>query len=260
MDWFRHDTDARNDIKLRKLSRDVGLAGIGAFWIVAEVLFEHGGVSPRQEVLDELEFYGDSGLLDKLVQYNLVTVNGDTISSHRVSEEIAFQDEARQKKSDAGKKGMASRWGNRVITADNTVITEDNKGYQAITDDNTLPNHTLPNIIPPSVSKDTSSPQGESVETEKVQNRKFRKPTIDEVKDYCRERKNNVDAETFVDFYESKGWKVGNQAMKDWKAAVRTWEKGSVRPSVTSQKTNKHKDYSDVKPEDFDMKNFNWGV
>ena len=53
----------------------------------------------------------------------------------------------------------------------------------------------------------------------------FTPPTVDEVADYCRERGNNVDPETFVDFYASKGWKVGNNPMKDWRASVRTWEK-----------------------------------
>ena len=55
--------------------------------------------------------------------------------------------------------------------------------------------------------------------------KRFVKPTLDDVRAYCQERQNNVDPESFVDFYESKGWKVGNQPMKDWKAAVRTWER-----------------------------------
>lgn len=54
---------------------------------------------------------------------------------------------------------------------------------------------------------------------------KFAPPSIQEVTDYCQERGNGVDPERFVDFYAAKGWKVGNQPMKDWKAAVRTWEK-----------------------------------
>ncbi len=53
----------------------------------------------------------------------------------------------------------------------------------------------------------------------------FVPPTVEEVSAYCRERRNKVDPERFVDFYASKGWKVGNQPMKDWRAAVRTWEK-----------------------------------
>ena len=53
----------------------------------------------------------------------------------------------------------------------------------------------------------------------------FKKPKLDEVKDYCILRKNNIDAEAFMDFYESKDWKIGKNKMKDWKAAVRTWER-----------------------------------
>ena len=55
-------------------------------------------------------------------------------------------------------------------------------------------------------------------------NNKFIKPSIEEIKEYCKERNNKIDANAFYDFYESKGWKVGNQSMKNWKACVRTWE------------------------------------
>ena len=52
----------------------------------------------------------------------------------------------------------------------------------------------------------------------------FIKPSIEEIQNYCNERNNNVDANRFYNFYESKGWMVGKNKMKDWKAAVRTWE------------------------------------
>lgn len=55
--------------------------------------------------------------------------------------------------------------------------------------------------------------------------RRFTPPTVDEVAAYCRERGNAVDAQRFVDFYASKGWKVGSSGMKDWRAAVRNWER-----------------------------------
>lgn len=53
----------------------------------------------------------------------------------------------------------------------------------------------------------------------------FSKPTVAEIAQYCQERKNNIDAERFFDYYESKGWKIGNTPMKSWQAAVRTWER-----------------------------------
>ena len=54
---------------------------------------------------------------------------------------------------------------------------------------------------------------------------RFSPPSVEEVRAYCMERRNGVDPERFVDFYASKGWKVGREPMKDWKACVRTWER-----------------------------------
>lgn len=55
--------------------------------------------------------------------------------------------------------------------------------------------------------------------------KRFVPPTVDMVREYCQERENSIDAEEFVDFYTSKGWLVGKTKMKDWKAAIRTWER-----------------------------------
>ena len=54
--------------------------------------------------------------------------------------------------------------------------------------------------------------------------RRFTKPTVEEIRAYCQERGNGIDPQRFYDFYEAKGWLVGSQPMKDWQAAVRTWE------------------------------------
>lgn len=55
--------------------------------------------------------------------------------------------------------------------------------------------------------------------------KRFVKPTIEEVQAYCQERNKGVDAQRWYDYYSSNGWKVGKNPMKDWKAAVRTWER-----------------------------------
>jgi hypothetical protein len=52
----------------------------------------------------------------------------------------------------------------------------------------------------------------------------FIKPTFEEISQYCRERKNKIDPQHFIDYYEANGWMVGRNKMKDWKACVRTWE------------------------------------
>lgn len=75
----------------------------------------------------------------------------------------------------------------------------------------------------------------------------FTPPTVEEVADYCLERRNGISAQRFVDFYTSKGWMVGKTKMKDWKASVRTWEqdnkkqpavKKGMQSSYTGHETN----------------------
>ena len=72
---------------------------------------------------------------------------------------------------------------------------------------------------------------------------RFTPPTLDEVRSYCLERGNSVDPERFVDFYESKGWMVGNSKMRDWKAAVRGWEKRDGAKPAAMRQINTDADY-----------------
>lgn len=66
---------------------------------------------------------------------------------------------------------------------------------------------------------------------------KFTPPTIEEVKEYCLQRNNNVDPEKWIDHYTAKGWMIGKNKMKDWKAAVRTWERGNNSQKQQSKST-----------------------
>ena len=76
---------------------------------------------------------------------------------------------------------------------------------------------------------------------------RFTKPTLEEVKAYCLERKNKVDPQYFIDYYDRNGWKVGRNSMVDWKATVRTWERKTFasKPEKPAPST----DYGS--PEDF---------
>ena len=55
--------------------------------------------------------------------------------------------------------------------------------------------------------------------------RRFTPPNVEEVAAYCQERGNSISPEAFIDYYSSKGWMIGKNKMKDWKAAVRNWER-----------------------------------
>ena len=78
--------------------------------------------------------------------------------------------------------------------------------------------------------------------------KRFVPPTVEEVRAYCKERRNNVDAEKFVAFYGSKGWRVGNQPMKDWKQAVITWEKRNQTGKPVIAQQYDQRDYSGGEP------------
>lgn len=82
--------------------------------------------------------------------------------------------------------------------------------------------------------------QEEKTKTKKRVCSAFAPPTLEEVEAYCRERNNSVDAQRFFDYYTSNGWKVGKNPMKDWKAAVRTWERSGFErtPSKPEKLTN----------------------
>lgn len=68
---------------------------------------------------------------------------------------------------------------------------------------------------------------------EKTENKKFTPPTVDEVKEYCDKRNNNVDPEKFVAYYSSVGWYVGNKKMKNWKSSILLWEKNNFNSQPT---------------------------
>ena len=81
-------------------------------------------------------------------------------------------------------------------------------------------------------------------EIEKPIIKRFKEPNTGEVADYCIERKNNVDPMKFINFYDSNGWKVGKNKMKDWKACIRTWEANATPKDKKGRKQLEGKDYT----------------
>lgn len=163
------------------------------------------------------------------------------IIKDKLFEDAREWEKAKQRRSESGKKGMEKRWSEdkRTITNDNTVITNDNSVITPITNDNTVTESITPITVSvsgsvsvsDSVSVNESPSETKREKQAKEKRTRFSAPSVDEVRDYCRERGNSIDAETFVDFYASKGWKVGNSPMKDWQSAIRTWEKRECRAS-----------------------------
>ncbi len=119
-----------------------------------------------------------------------------------------------------------------------------------LTQKTTLPNNVrgtsmeLPHIdIDKDIDKDIDNTTNNIVVVEEKieeqqQTKKFIKPTIEEIKNYCSERKNNIDAEHFFNYYESKDWIVGKTKMKNWKSAGITWEKNNFNKGGDNNANN----------------------
>jgi hypothetical protein len=90
------------------------------------------------------------------------------------------------------------------------------------------------NMLPISKNLNTIDSNNSRKDKETDNNKRFKAPTVDEVRAYCKERGNDVDAEHFVSYYESNGWMVGKNRMKDWMAAVRTWERNGFSNAVVT--------------------------
>lgn len=121
----------------------------------------------------------------------------------------------------------------RLVLKDNGVYTMDTNGMSS----------GMTSGIPmvatgkDSIGKDSIGKISIEIEKGKESIDKYKKhsvfvpPSVEMVKEYCDERCNDIDAEEFVDFYTSKGWMVGKNKMKDWKAAIRTWERSKKKNS-----------------------------
>ena len=79
-----------------------------------------------------------------------------------------------------------------------------------------------------------------------VRGKRFEPPTVEQIAEYCAERGNAVNPQAFFDFYESKGWLIGSNRMKDWKAAVRTWEQKQKPQEQPQRKRSYLEDIADL--------------
>lgn len=292
MEWFRHDVFARNDIKLRKLARDYGLEGIGAFWIAVEILYSHGGSYPEKNLRDELEFFGRD-LLDSLVSYALIDIEDGTVKSRRVTDEIEYQDELRQKRAEAGRLGGLAKSSNakqmlsnakqslansskpkQTLANSGTVtvtVTETDNTESSTYKNNSRLTSNINTSCTPAETHDAPAPKKgpEAAAPEKktfitiISNRGDEVPIYQDMVDMWAKTYPAVDVK--AELQRMKSWALSNPTMrKTYSGMTRfcdNWlKKEQDRAGTRGSAPVRHKDYSDVKPEDFDVKNFRWEV
>ena len=106
------------------------------------------------------------------------------------------------------------------------------------------------------IGENNNTPKSENTpKTEKKE--RFKAPTVEEVQEYCTERGNNIDAQHFVDYYSARGWMLGKNHIKDWKACIRTWERNdSFKPQKHNEQPEKKYDQNGYESEEEFMKMF----
>jgi len=144
-------------------------------------------------------------------------ISSGKLINKKADEEISERKAFIEAQSERGKRGAEARWGKAQEEAEEVA--------QAMQPP--LPKHKHENSLP-SPSPSPSPLPKPSKKSIGEKRKRFIPPTLDEVKNYCQERKNNVDPEKWMNHYTSNGWKVGKNKMVDWQAAVRTWEDGNV--------------------------------
>lgn len=213
--YFQHDYGARNDPKLQELLVEHGVAGIGIFWCVIEQLYEQGGKLPHKACRSiAFALHVDSKLVESVVKdFDLFKHD----ARHFWSNSVIARLDRRKEISDRRKTAAASRW--KQCQEERVQSKEDANALQEL-------------------SKEKEG-KGKELEEEGAKTAKrFCPPTLEEVKAYCAEKEYTIDAERFIDFYTSKGWFVGKNKMKDWRAAVRNWSKGSRADGGVRTTTN----------------------
>ena len=198
-----------------------------------EVLLEYPA-EVRLEVYDAIIEYVASGTLSELKPMARIAFSF-------IKKEIDYNEQRYQdvvnKRSEAGKRSAESRNNNKSTNSTNV-----NKCQQASTNatdnvndndnDNDLKKGNKSNDLFPK-ENETLFPDSQTQASKPT--KKFSPPTLQDVQAYCKERNNTVDAEHFLAYYQANGWKVGKNPMKDWRAAVRTWERNRSTTSANGQ-------------------------
>jgi hypothetical protein len=204
--YFPHDYHSHLDPKCSALIGGHGMAGYGLYWSLIEILHEQGGrIAKFPKLYDGLAFQlkMDKEILSKQIEamlhdYELLLQDDKFIWSERVLRNIAEREAKKMLRADAGKIGGINSGISRRKRSKTKQCFEANEANE------------------PKERKEKERKE-KKITT-------FVVPTVDEIYNYCQERKKGIDAQVWFDYYTANGWMVGRNKMKDWKAAVRTWE------------------------------------
>lgn len=231
--FFSHDYNARSDPKMQKVLMKHGCAGIGAYWCIVEQLYEQGGALP----IPDCEIIAFTLRMDEKVIQSIV-MDSDLFKNDGVnfwSESVNRRLNKRSEIAEKRKKAAFERWNK----PQNDAKKQESNANAMQVHENSMQDYA--NKEKERKGKENKENTSLNKEDKKAETAKrFTPPSIDEVQSYVSEKNYSVDAESFVAFYQSKNWFVGKNKMKDWHAAVVTWEKRNKNFSTKKQTTTKN--------------------
>ena len=239
--YFPHEYNAKDDPKCERLISVMGMEGYGIFWALLEVLrVQPDYTYPLVNIpIVAHKYYTTPEQVRRVVfDFGLFTIIEDKIFfSNGLINRMQVLDERRRKRSEAGKKGMRSRWNNND---DNNVITpllqpynsKVNKIKESIDSKGDFKGEPATAVSPDAVAP-SSAGEPRKVATKRAA---FVAPSLEMVKDYFLTIKGaNTDSECFYDYFTANGWRTGKNPIKDWKAAARNWMRRKSEFSNTTQ-------------------------
>lgn len=212
IDYFPLDVEFFNDLKIRKISRSCGSQSASILICILCNIYRSNGYYIQWDkdmpfvIADEVGISEKSvnEVLDKALQVDFF--NKDIYDKYHILTSAGIQ--KRYILATYQRKARILNEDYLVIHANNQVICANNKV-----------NCTESTQI----KENKNKKENNTKVLQKKSETRFSPPTIEQIKEYICSNKYNVDAERFFNFYQSKGWYVGKNKMKDWKAAVRTW-------------------------------------
>lgn len=207
MKWFKHDSDTLMDEKIHKLILRHGAIGYAVYFHCLELI---AGSVDNSNFTFELKH--DS----ELIADDLKISGNGTKSGQQIVEEIMY-------------------------TIVDLNLFEESQGHifcfklLSRMDSSMSSNPQFRKLI--QAAKDENGmPEIENKTEEKKPVKKFEKPTVEEIADYCKQENLNVNPENFFTYYESNGWKVGRNPMKNWKMAIKRWSMNNYGNKAGSKK------------------------
>jgi len=215
--YFSHDYNARNDDKIKQLIRRHGMEGYGVYWSIVEDLYQNANAmrSDCDGIAYDLHVHSDV-VRSVLFDFNLFIHDGDMFGSLSIQKRI----DERNERSVKARQSANKRWGkpddaNAMRSQCEGNAIKERKGKEIITDN-------------------------------KLSVKRFTPPTREDVDGYAKSEMigSETSVDKFHDYYTANGWKVGRNAMKDWKAAFRNW----VKNEKQYQQNGTHQQATDKAP------------